>query len=48
VAVELRDGFPRALGIVHLDEREPPRLAGRSIANDGNGADLTGGSEKAL
>jgi hypothetical protein len=48
VPVELGDGFPCALGVTHLDEREPARLAGRSIANDGHGAHLTSGLEEGL
>src|SRR5690349_21428661 len=48
VLVELRDGAPCAFGIGHLDKREAARLAGGPIADDVDGAHITGGCEQGL
>src|SRR5580765_6236333 len=48
VPVEFIDGALSAFSIAHLHKRKPTRLASRSIANDVDGAHLTGGREQRL
>src|SRR5512132_2134091 len=48
VLVQLADRAARAFLVVHFDERESARLAGRPVANDIDGTDLTGRLEQRL